>query len=428
MLISIETHITCDFPGGPEPLSPPPLDPHMYIQIVLLGRQIETLVNLGRREQNNPSIFRSWFHFLYVHWIFTMHTNKYGRSYESGKALSRDFKNLVLDELKENYCGNKDTMFVQYGAFSKAAEKFEVSVKTVSNIWREHCCGISTRSAGGRQGIMTRKLSSQDLDYIEYMKMQKPSYTSTKIHAELASVSTTVVQPRTIRRAVQKYLSKPYSFKKIKPVAAERFTHDNLVYTETFMEMLSRVDPYRLRFMDESGFCLPEVARPLYGHAQIGERAIEIVRYHSAPNATLHLLAGLDGIGHFKVTNGASDSYTFVDFITECVYSYTDFGVAALRPGDVLVVDNAPIHHSQISQVLKLWLERQGIDVVFTPRYSPDMNPVENCFSKIKSVVRKPEFGQILWNNFHHAIYTATKTISIRDLHSFFRATGYIAI
>lgn len=357
-----------------------------------------------------------------------MHTNKYGRSYENGKSLSRDFKNLVLDELKGNYFGNKDTMFVQYGAFSKVAKKFKVSVKTVSNIWREHCYGISTRSAGGRQGNANRKLTNQDLDYIEYMKKQKPSYTSSAIHAELVSVSTTDVHPRTIRRAVQKYLSKPYSYKKIKTVAEERLTHDNLVYTETFMAMLSRVDPYRLRFMDESGFRLPEVGRPLYGHAPVGERAVEIVRYHSAPNATLHLLAGLYGVGHFKVTNGASDSYTFVDFITECVNSYTDFGVAALQPGDVLVVDNAPIHHSQMAKVLKLWLERQGIDVVFTPRYSPEMNPVENCFSKIKSVVRKPEFGQILWNNFHLAIYTAAKTISVRDMHSFFRETGYINI
>lgn len=356
-----------------------------------------------------------------------MQTNKYGRSFQSGKSLSKDFKNLILDELTDCHGGNKDTMFIKYGAFSKTAEKFKVSVNTVSNIWKEHCCGISTRSTGGHRGS-SRKLSNQDIDFIEYMKIQKPSYTSTKIHAELLTVSTTEVHPRTIRRAVQKHLSKPYSFKKIKAVAEERFTHENLIYTETFMDILCRVDPHRLRFMDESGFRLPEVTRPLYGHAPVGERAIEIMRYHSFPNATLHLLAGLDGIGHFKVTHGASDSYTFVDFITECVNSYTDFGVAALRPGDILVVDNAPIHHSQIAQVLKLWLERQGIDVVFTPRYSPDMNPVENCFSKIKSVIRRPDFGPVLHDHFHLAIYSATQTITSADMHSFFRETGYINV
>ena len=164
----------------------------------------------------------------------------------------------------------------------------------------------------------------------------------------------------------------------------------------------------------------------MYGHAPVGERAVEVVRYHSRPNVTLHLLAGLTGVDHCKVTKGASDSYTFVDFITECVYTITDYGVPALRPGDILVVDNAPIHHSEICQVLKIWLQQQGVDVVFTPKYSPDMNPVEECFSKIKSVLRRPQYGDILQHNLSFAIYEATKSVSSGDMHAFFRHTGYL--
>ena len=62
------------------------------------------------------------------------------------------------------------------------------------------------------------------------------------------------------------------------------------------MNYLSGIDPHRLRFMDESGVRLPEAAHPSYGHAPIGERAIEIVRYHGRPNVILHLLAGLSGV------------------------------------------------------------------------------------------------------------------------------------
>ena len=153
---------------------------------------------------------------------------------------------------------------------------------------------------------------------------------------------------------------------------------DNLVYTETVMDMLYRVEPYKLRFMDESGFKLPEVCTPLYGLAPNGERAIEVTRYHSTPNVTLHLLAGLPGVCHFKVTYGASDSLTFIEFITECVHtSLSDYGVPALKPGDVLVVDNATIHHSVAAKTFRTWLQGQGINVIYTPRYSPDMNPVE---------------------------------------------------
>ena len=60
-------------------------------------------------------------------------------SFQWGKSLSKDFKRLILDELTDCYDGNKDTMFIKYGAFSKTAEKFKVSVNTVSNIWKEHC-------------------------------------------------------------------------------------------------------------------------------------------------------------------------------------------------------------------------------------------------------------------------------------------------
>ena len=83
-----------------------------------------------------------------------MLTNRYGRSFQWGKSLSlsKDFKSLILDELTDCYGGTKDTMFIKYGAFSKTAEKFNVSVNTVSNIWKEHCCGISTRSTGGHRG------------------------------------------------------------------------------------------------------------------------------------------------------------------------------------------------------------------------------------------------------------------------------------
>ena len=117
------------------------------------------------------------------------------------------------------------------------------------------------------------------------------------------------------------------------------------------MQLLHSVDPYRLQFMDESGFKLPEVCNPLYGHAPCGEPAIEVVRYHSRPNVTLHLLAGLGEVSHFKVTHGVSDSITFMNFITECVHSVTDYGVPALKLNDILV-DNATIHHSQTTQAL----------------------------------------------------------------------------
>lgn len=350
-------------------------------------------------------------------------TSEMGRIYKNGYRVDNDLKNLVISELVCDFGGNIDTTFVKRGGFYAVSKKLKLHATTVKKIWNAHCLGNTIHSKCGAK----RKLSDHDINYIEYSKMQKPSRTSNAIHADLMTVSTTDVCPRTVRRAYKLYMDVPYTFKRIKFSARERYTATNLQYTETFMALLNAIDPHRLRFMDESGFRLPEVSMTHYGHAPRGERAIEIIRYHSRPNATLHLLAGLHGVGHCKVTDGASDTYTFVNFITECVNTITEYGVSALMPGNVLVVDNAAIHHSEISQVLKMWLERQGIDVVFTPKYSPDMNPVEECFSKIKGIIRQPQYGQLLQENMHAAIYSTTKHISSGDMYSFFRHTGYIS-
>ena len=137
-------------------------------------------------------------------------------------------------------------------------------------------------------------------------------------------------------------------------------------------------------------------------------------------------MTGLQGATHYKVTEGASDSYTFVSFIAEGVETVTDYGTQALKPGDILVVDNAPIHHSELARILKQWLSQQGIDVVFTPKYSPDMNPIEGCFSQIKSMLRRPSYMNILHSNLHAAINSATKMITSSDMHAYFRHTGFL--
>lgn len=340
--------------------------------------------------------------------------------------MSDDLRKLIIDELEQKFGGDKDTFTVSRGAFAQAAKTFHVSKTTVKNIWTRYCTGNRSSSTSQTPRGRPRKLTDADIHFIEYMKLQRPSATSLHIHSEISSVSTTEVVARTINNAIRSYLPKQWTHKKIKHVARERFTYVNLVYTETYMELIHQVDPYRLQFMDESGFKLPEVCNPLYGHAPRGERAIEIVRYHSAPNVTLHLLAGLGGVSHLKVTPGASDSITFMNFITECVHTATEYGVPALKPNDILVVDNATIHHSQTAQVLKIWLEMQGIDVVYLPKYSPDMNPVEECFSKIKSVIKQPIYGPMVQANLSAAIYSATGAISSGDMHSFFRHTGYL--
>jgi len=84
--------------------------------------------------------------------------------------------------------------------------------------------------------------------------------------------------------------------KKLTQPVAEKFSPENLTYCQEFVNYIYTVDPYKLKFFDESGIKLPDVGRPNYGHSLIGTPAVEISQNMISQNITLNLLCGLDGI------------------------------------------------------------------------------------------------------------------------------------
>ena len=80
-----------------------------------------------------------------------------------------------------------------------------------------------------------------------------------------------------------------------------------MAYTQMFIDYLHTKNPCKLKFFDECGLKLPFHGKPLYGHAPVGERCVEFVRYHESPNITVNLLAGLNGVESMNTVHGASD-------------------------------------------------------------------------------------------------------------------------
>ena len=73
-----------------------------------------------------------------------------------------------------------------------------------------------------------------------------------------------------------------------------------------------------------------------------------------------------------------------------------------------------------------MYLARMGIQYLFLPTYSPDLNPAENCFSKLKSVLKMERFQSVTQANVKVAVGEALKEISTTDIEGYFRYTGYI--
>jgi hypothetical protein len=176
-------------------------------------------------------------------------------------------------------------------------------------------------------------------------------------------------------------MTKPY---------VDRFNDANMDYTQAFLNVMNRRDPKDVKIFDESGFTLPDVCNPRYGHSPVGEPAVEIERNRQTPNVSLNLLLGAEGVAYANILDGASNTDTYLDFWDEAWNASTNEGAPALQPGDSVVVDNCPIHHNRAERILSVVLGNNGVEYIFTLTYSPDLNPVELCFQRLKQLFKTP--------------------------------------
>lgn len=113
---------------------------------------------------------------------------------------------------------------------------------------------------------------------------------------------------------------------------------------------------------------------------------------------------------------GAADTAVFVAYIEQVL-------CPALRPGDIVVMDNLAVHKSPEVQRL---VAQSGAEVRFLPAYSPDLNPIEKMWSKIKSLLRSAEARTPA--ELDKAISLAFSKITAKDAAGWFASCGYSII
>lgn len=165
-------------------------------------------------------------------------------------------------------------------------------------------------------------------------------------------------------------------------------------------------------FLDETG--LKTNLTRLRGWAFGGERLVEPVpagRWET--NTLVHAIA-LDGTRAAMVLDGPMDGVCFIGFCES-------FLAPALKPGDLVVMDNLASHKSERA---RLAIESAGAQVVLLPPYSPDLNPIEMIFSKLKQLVRSQRprtFSKIIDATGHALNY-----INTEDIQACYQHCGYL--
>jgi len=167
----------------------------------------------------------------------------------------------------------------------------------------------------------------------------------------------------------------------------------------------------RCKFIDESGFNL--AMTPLYGRAPKGERAVGSVPINYGENLTLIGALSLSGLEALMTVEGATDGEVF--------RAYVEQGLCpTLQAGDVVIMDNLGAHKVK---GIREAIEGRGAAVIYLPPYSPDLNPIEKCWSKLKSALRA--IGARTREALEAAIAEVIENISEADALAWFTHCGY---
>ena len=173
-----------------------------------------------------------------------------------------------------------------------------------------------------------------------------------------------------------------------------------------------KCDARRVVVVDEMGTNTSLSA--LYGWAAKGERACWSVPRNRGPNTTLLASMNVEGMGPCLAVVGPTTREVFEAYVEKVL------APRSLRGGRLVVMDNLSAHKSPRVREL---VEERGAKLLYLPPYSPDYNPIEEAFAKIKSLMRKAEARTR--ETLLEAMGKAISTVSARDARDFFEHCGY---
>jgi transposase len=171
------------------------------------------------------------------------------------------------------------------------------------------------------------------------------------------------------------------------------------------------LDPAKLVFIDETG-ASTKMARA-YGRSPRGERCVASIPYGHWKTTTFTAGLRLGGMVAPMVLDGPMDGNAFIAYVEQVL-------VPELDNGDIVIMDNLPAH--KVSGVRQA-IENAGANLLYLPPYSPDFNPIEMAFSKLKAMLKKAAARTI--NDLWQVIGNLISEFKPNECENYFKAAGY---
>ena len=196
--------------------------------------------------------------------------------------------------------------------------------------------------------------------------------------------------------------------------AAERHRADVARERRRWIRQQGFLDTTRLVFIDETAITTNMVR--VRGRCPRGERLVSYV-----PQGEWKTITFIAGLRHDRMTapmviDRAMDGPAFLAYIEQCLGP-------TLRRGDIVVMDHCRVH--KVAGVEEA-IEARGAKVQYLPKYSPDLNPIELSFSKVKAILRK--FSERTVPALCRRAGAFVPTLSRTECRNYFKRAGYVSI
>jgi len=178
-----------------------------------------------------------------------------------------------------------------------------------------------------------------------------------------------------------------------------------------YLETKQTEDFTRFKFVDETSTNLTNCRR--YARAEGGQRAGQATPLPGGPNVTLVAALTPNGLQAAMTGSGAVNGDVFAAYLKQVLGP-------TLVPGDAVVLDNLPAH--KVAGLAEL-VEARGARLLYLPPYSPDFNPIELAFSKLKTWLRTAQTRTR--DTLEAVIQTATEWVTEADTKNWFDHCGY---
>jgi transposase len=173
------------------------------------------------------------------------------------------------------------------------------------------------------------------------------------------------------------------------------------------------LEPSRLAFIDETGTTTNMARR--YGRSPSGQRLPGKAPHGHWKVTTAVAALRWDRVDAVMTLDGAMNGDYFVAYVEQVL-------APTLSPGDVVILDNLSSHKRREAREL---IEARGASMLFLPAYSPDLNPIEMAFSKLKAVLRKRK--ERTAEGLRAAIFAELAAFPAHECANFLQAAGYAA-